>query len=344
MVAVLAVALVAWALAYSEVTFRWQVPRVVRARRRPVDLAAYLAEVAARLRAGSSEADAWTRTTERQLGVESAPQAEASVAALDAFGSGNVEAVRGARASALLARELGAPLADLLDHYGQILVQTQAADDAMKVALAGPRASARLLAALPFVGLLIGAAMGADPLGSLAGSGGLPIVVGGILIAVGHAWTRSLIARAGHGNGIGEAIDAHLLAGALETGAAIPRALAAVGAVGERPELVEAGGLLTLGADWDEAWAPPHLGRGTDPSELPLVARVLEPAWRDGANPVPLLTGAAARVLARSDRAAREAAERLSIRLVVPLGLCFLPAFILIGVVPIVISLGVSLT
>ena len=38
-----------------------------------------------------------------------------------------------------------------------------------------------------------------------------------------------------------------------------------------------------------------------------------------------------------------EAAGRLGVRLVLPLGLCHLPAFILIGVVPVLLSTGVAL-
>ena len=47
----------------------------------------------------------------------------------------------------------------------------------------------------------------------------------------------------------------------------------------------------------------------------------------------------------RSGRQARdqEAAERLAVRLVVPLGLCHLPAFIALGIVPVVASLGLDL-
>ncbi|SNU02595.1 tight adherence protein B [Ruaniaceae bacterium KH17] len=370
MAAVLALALLAWAFAYSEVTVAWRAPRFARRARRSLDLAAFLAEVSARLRAGGGEAESWARAAERNgLNPEVTDGAPAALASI-----GPEAAVRGARASALLARELGAPLADLLDHYGRILIQTQAASDALHVALAGPRASARLLAALPALGLLIGSAMGARPLEAVVGAGTVPFAVGLMLLVLGQLWTRAMIVRAARLAALEEAIDAHLLAGALETGAAIPRALSAVGRVAERPTLEEAGGLLALGATWEEAWGGGS-GPGRDAQSAPrslsrlvlripdsarisvgkrgyaaqvrggggLVERVLEPAWTDGANPVPLLVGAAASVLARSDRAAREAAERLAVRLVLPLGLCFLPAFILIGVVPIVISLGIGL-
>ena len=47
----------------------------------------------------------------------------------------------------------------------------------------------------------------------------------------------------------------------------------------------------------------------------------------------------------RAGRAARDQqeAERLAVRLVVPLGLCHLPAFLLLGVVPVVTGVGLDL-
>ena len=44
----------------------------------------------------------------------------------------------------------------------------------------------------------------------------------------------------------------------------------------------------------------------------------------------------------RTSRAARarEDAERLAVRLVLPLGLCLLPAFVLMGLVPVMIATG----
>jgi len=48
-------------------------------------------------------------------------------------------------------------------------------------------------------------------------------------------------------------------------------------------------------------------------------------------------------ILVTARSAAREAAGRLGVRLVLPLGLCFLPAFILIGLVPVILSLAAGL-
>ncbi|WP_205739665.1 type II secretion system F family protein [Georgenia sp. SYP-B2076] len=99
------------------------------------------------------------------------------------------------------------------------------------------------------------------------------------------------------------------------------------------PALEQAGTALLLGAPWAEAWE-------SAPGMLTPLADALEPAWADGVAPGPLLRRAAESVRAGRHRQAQEAAARLGVRLVLPLGLCFLPAFILLGVFPVVIAAG----
>jgi hypothetical protein len=129
-----------------------------------------------------------------------------------------------------------------------------------------------------------------------------------------------------------------LLAVAVESGASVPGALEAVGRVlGGRTgaHLARAGSALLLGASWHVAWAhAPATGADLDG---------LAAAWRTGAAPGPPLRAAADELRRRRDREAREAAGRLGVQLVLPLGLCFLPAFVLIGLVPVLVSLGRSL-
>ncbi|MGM0386541.1 MAG: type II secretion system F family protein [Actinomycetota bacterium] len=156
---------------------------------------------------------------------------------------------------------------------------------------------------------------------------------------------RAFVRLRGPGSGaaLDEVLVVDLVAAALRTGASIPRALQAVGAVCDSERLQRTGALLLLGAGWEEAWGEPLEWRERPALPHAILGRTLEPAWRDGANPVPLLERAAATMQARRDRAAREAAGRLGVRLVLPLGLCHLPAFIAIGVVPVLLSTGAAL-
>ncbi|MCK9792947.1 type II secretion system F family protein [Isoptericola sp. 4D.3] len=135
-----------------------------------------------------------------------------------------------------------------------------------------------------------------------------------------------------------------LLGAALRSGAGVPRALEATGAALDLAagapstgvELRAAADALRLGADWDGAWR--HA-----PDRLRPVHRALRGAWTDGASPSGALRAAGEELLRARRAAARTAAARLAVRLVLPLGACFLPAFVLVGLVPVLLALGIDL-
>jgi tight adherence protein B len=83
------------------------------------------------------------------------------------------------------------------------LAETARAADAVRreldAALAGPRATAGLLSMLPVAGVLLGSALGADPLAFLVSSDGGRVVLlaGTLLIAAGVSWTEAIVRRAG---------------------------------------------------------------------------------------------------------------------------------------------------
>jgi len=130
-----------------------------------------------------------------------------------------------------------------------------------------------------------------------------------------------------------------LLAAAIRAGAALPRALEVVGTAVGGPDgagLRDAGAALVLGASWDVAWS-------RAPVRLAVVQRALRPAWVHGAAPAPSLRAAAEALRQDRTAAARTAAARLAVHLVLPLGTCFLPAFVLVGLLPVLLSLGSGL-
>ena len=91
----------------------------------------------------------------------------------------------------------GAGLADALD---RIVMQDRRAEEVrrqLEAHLAAPRATARMLALLPALGLLLGVAIGGDPLGWLLGTppGWACLALGVVLIAVGLAWATRIVAR-----------------------------------------------------------------------------------------------------------------------------------------------------
>ncbi|MFC3739673.1 type II secretion system F family protein [Paractinoplanes deccanensis] len=131
-------------------------------------------------------------------------------------------------------------------------------------------------------------------------------------------------------------LAADLLAAALRAGAPVDQAVAAVaealgGPLGVR--LNRTGRSLRLGAAPAEAWD--HLAGITGAARL--VAAAIRSSASGGA-----LAGALGRLAddLRADQAvaAEAAAQRASVLIVLPLGLCFLPAFLLASLVPLVIA------
>lgn len=75
---------------------------------------------------------------------------------------------------------------------------------------------------------------------------------------------------------------------------------------------------------------------------LPL-ARALRRADQSGIPVASVIAAAASDIRREHQAARREVARRIGVRTAAPLGLCFLPAFLLIGIVPAVIATAASL-
>ena len=97
-----------------------------------------------------------------------------------------------------LAERHGVPLADVLARvHGDIRWRVRFGAS-VQALLAGPRATAGVLTALPGLGVALGQLLGADPIGVLrAGPLGQVLLVVGIgLVAAGRAWTDQILRRA----------------------------------------------------------------------------------------------------------------------------------------------------
>jgi pilus assembly protein TadC len=131
-------------------------------------------------------------------------------------------------------------------------------------------------------------------------------------------------------------LAADLLAAALRAGAPVDRSVLAVaealgGPLADR--LARVGRTVELGGTAAEAWVHLHSVSGAE--------RLATAAIRSSDSGA-ALAGALTRLAddLRSDRAtaAEAAARRAGVLIVLPLGLCFLPAFILAGLVPVIVA------
>ena len=92
----------------------------------------------------------------------------------------------------------GAPVAAVLERLAATLEADHDAAAQRETALAGPRATVRLLSWLPLVGLGLGILMGVDPLGALFGSpvGWTVLAAGAGFAVAGRFWSAKMIADA----------------------------------------------------------------------------------------------------------------------------------------------------
>lgn len=254
-----------------------------------------------------------------------------------------------------MSESAGAPLATSLERAAEHAEERIDALLGRQSALAAPRATGRILSWLPLLGLGLGVLMGSDPVGVLTGSilGALTGLLGLGLAFVGRRWTAALVhraevesTRAGHTGGeqalnaptVDTALVLELLAAQLRAGLA---PLAALGTLAEalnsRP-LHTVCQRLQMGNSWGNAWS------GSAAGTFGELRDALAPAYTGGVPSTALLLSLADAHRLRERRAAERAAGKLSVALVVPLGLCSLPAFICLGIMPILISLLPTLT
>ncbi|MCI1650462.1 type II secretion system F family protein [Bifidobacterium tibiigranuli] len=131
-----------------------------------------------------------------------------------------------------------------------------------------------------------------------------------------------------------------MIAVAMHRGASLPRALEAVGeSAGHDFGALLAGTarLLNEGYPWQDAWSR-ALSDGAYGATMMLVHDALEDSWVHGASPTERLEATITQVDEDERSRIEQGASRLSIRLLVPTGLCFLPAFLFIGVIPAIAS------
>lgn len=102
---------------------------------------------------------------------------------------------------------------------------------------------------------------------------------------------------------------------------------------------------LERGNDWETSWGidtgtrTAHAVMNSAHKHLILTLyEALEASWKRGISPIIRLDAALERMESASKQQVEEAAAVLSVRVLLPVGLCFLPAFILIGIVPAIAS------
>lgn len=271
------------------------------------DAASTIRTLAVLLQAGAAPRAAWAHLAETgdQVAAEVARHGDPDLVAAIAGQGGCWRDVASAWE---IARIAGAPLADVLRTLADALQDAAGIADDVRIALAEPAATARLMMWLPLAGLLLGFALGLDTLGVIFGSvaGAVCAGAGVLLVLLARRWTRRLIAAAQPAPGT-PGLHAELTAIALSGGASLDRARCLV------------------------ADASGHADSGATEAVLALSQSAGIPA-------VELLRASAAQQRHRARVEGRMRAAALSARLLLPLGVCTLPAFLLLGIAPLILS------
>jgi len=216
-----------------------------------------------------------------------------------------------------LATRLGGPAANALNRLAEVFLATEKAKQEVALAFAAPKATAKLVLGLPFVALGLAQTLGMNPLGAIFGSvlGFISLALGLSLLIIGQLWSQRILAGAApKERDPGCLIDCTVIG--LQAGLPLDQARVAAEVnfsevFNLEPE--EQAQLAIAGAG--------QLSRNT------------------GAAVTQILTSVADRIRERERYDSANKIARLSIRLMIPLGIAVLPAFVLLSVVPIAISL-----
>jgi tight adherence protein B len=234
------------------------------------------------------------------------PQAQAQAQGAQAW--------RGLAAAWQVATVAGASLAPSLRQFASSLRELAQTHRDLSVALAGPVATARMVMVLPLIGVLFGLALGFDTLGTLftTAPGWVCLLLGIALMVGARLWNRRLVARA-QPRILTPGLDLDLMAIAVSGGASLVRASVAV----------------------EEARAV----CGLAPDGAAGIESVLSLSRRAGVPAAELLRSEAEEMRRKARSDGQRAAATLAVSLMLPLGLCILPAFMLLGVAPLIISI-----
>jgi tight adherence protein B len=216
------------------------------------------------------------------------------------------------------ARQVGAAPAHTMQSVATAL--TEAADTVRlaQAYQAGPRSAQRIMMALPFFSLFGALVLGQDVLRVLVTSalGWFLLLSAAALIWIAHVWSTRMINQAlrfSWFNGMSAECCAMYVVAGLPLNSALEKA---------------------------DAFAQPFLVSQPEcHDDRNEIVAVIDLAHREGIPVAGLLRAHADQQRSVAQQQLRFRVERLSVQLVLPLGVCILPAFIAVGIIPIVISM-----
>lgn len=220
-----------------------------------------------------------------------------------------------------VAEQAGAPMAEALRRLADQLHDLVEAQRRRRVAFAGPAATMRLVMLLPVLGFVFSALLGFNAIGALISSpiGWAVLLSGLLLIWMGRVWSIRMLTRAAGAETL-PGFAAELVATALAGGMSVDAARISATDALDRYRVDQHALAEVMGAH-------------------SVIAQSADFAGRAGVPVADLLRAEAD--LARLEYSAHsdETAAKLGVKLMLPLGVCVLPAFVLLSVVPMMLAL-----
>lgn len=215
-----------------------------------------------------------------------------------------------------LASELGAPIGQTLRQLAENLDGLSELGRSRQLAYATPRLTARLIAWLPLIALVVAQLLGLNPIGTIFSNllAMLSVIFGLGAMALANFWSKRLIAKA-EPSSSDPGLFADSVAVAMLAGLPINQAIAEA-----RQRYIKV------------------FESEPDSQALEQIELTAEFSNRTGAAAVIILRALAIQARRDAHQHASEKIEKLSIQLLMPIALAVLPAFALLTIVP--ISIG----
>lgn len=235
------------------------------------------------------------------------------------FAAENEEPWKVFAASLAVSQISGAPFAYACERMSRSFLKLDSLEQRRSVILAGPKSTVILISALPLVSVLAAQLIGINVVKEFSGALGIFLLTLGILLLLGgFLWSMRMIKNVTNEDSVA-GIEMDLVTIALSGGKNTAQATLLV------TDCVDQIGV---------AWVP--LNRFASGSAL---RTVLHTAQVSG-SPVQTMLGTEAEALRDLAHTELEKeAERLSVKILLPLGLLVLPSFICVGVLPLVIAM-----
>ena len=216
-----------------------------------------------------------------------------------------------------LSAKLGGPILLALNRIADVFDRQQRNQREVQLAFAGPQSTAKLVMWLPVLALFLGQAVGMNPIGAIFHSllGALSVSLGLGLMVAGRQWTRRLLDRA--------------VPVARDPGAFLDSVL-----IGLQAGLPLSAAQIQAAQDYELAFDSPP-----DKQNFERLENAAELSRSTGAAVGEILIAEADAFREHHRYEVATRISKLGVQLMIPLGVAVLPAFILLSIVPIAISL-----